>query len=437
VVSLRDDVMTVRRACSVPSGNLLKQSAQLDNASAWVARNCNAVSFNSTSYPNLNCVAAVPCGMPGNSACTAGELALNGLASSVAAAPGFLLQFGDGKTCAGGTVPGCGWKSGSALTQIVTLNPGRYRFSWYTKEANGSGGARQATAMIRATGTLPAPVVSSFVVGTEPTWKRVSVEFTTSKAGDYEVGFGVTEATRPTYTVTVAAAMLEEVFPGGQLTQGGAFRATDDSTNTTMKVCQDTSGNQFRIESFRRECAHLCEAGFSSNCTTGPEYCYRELSFGVGQPWIQNGKLFNYSGFARGNFNYRIDSLALNFVGSGVRDCSTATLPSTCYNAGYVPYSIEHNGPFYVRNDAGADFRAFLFDGRIEHARGLALERYVTNPIASTDRELLSDYMRKEFQGRPLDGNFVVRVWEEPGVNFDAIQDIQLILNYRYWTRFN
>jgi len=112
-------------------------------------------------------------------------------------------------------------------------------------------------------------------------------------------------------------------------------------------------------------------------------------------------------------------------------------LPSTCYNAGYVPYTLEHNGPFFVRNRAGDDFEALLFDGRIEHARGLALERYFTSPISSTDRALMTDYMRNEFTGRPLDGNFTLRVWDSEGVDFSSIQDVQLILNYRYWTAFN
>jgi hypothetical protein len=88
----------------------------------------------------------------------------------------------------------------------------------------------------------------------------------------------------------------------------------------------------------------------------------------------------NFSGFARGNFNYRIENIGVNFVGTGTRNCGEADLPSTCFSAGFVPYSIQHNGPFFVRNHLGADFEALLFDGRIEHARGLAAERYLTNP---------------------------------------------------------
>ena len=45
--------------------------------------------------------------------------------------------------------------------------------------------------------------------------------------------------------------------------------------------------------------------------------------------------------------------------------------------------------------------------------------------------------MRHEFEGRPLDGNFVVRIWDEDGVDFGSVQDLQLVLKYRYWTKFN
>jgi hypothetical protein len=46
-------------------------------------------------------------------------------------------------------------------------------------------------------------------------------------------------------------------------------------------------------------------------------------------------------------------------------------------------------------------------------------------------------YSRVELRGRPLDGTFVLRVWEEPGLDFDAIEDVQLLVKYRYWPRFN
>ena len=71
-----------------------------------------------------------------------------------------------------------------------------------------------------------------------------------------------------------------------------------------------------------------------------------------------------------------------------------------------------------------------------EFARGLAAERYITNPISSADQALIGPYLHSELRGRPLTGNFRVRVWDAAGVHFEGIEDVQLVLNYRYWTRF-
>jgi hypothetical protein len=88
-----------------------------------------------------------------------------------------------------------------------------------------------------------------------------------------------------------------------------------------------------------------------------------------------------------------------------------------------------------VTNHSGQIFKADLFTGVIEHARGLGTERYLTNPLSSADRDLLGPYIRSELQGRPLDGSYRLRVWDAPGLTFDAIEDVQVYLKYRYWTR--
>jgi hypothetical protein len=132
-----------------------------------------------------------------------------------------------------------------------------------------------------------------------------------------------------------------------------------------------------------------------------------------------------------------MNSIGLNFVGTNTRECEGSNTPSTCFGGGFIPYSIAHVGPYFVRNHEGKDECIQLFEGNIEHARGLATERYLTNPFSDSDRGLIDPYLRKELVGRPLDGTYVVRVWEEPGVNFDAVKDVQIVMNYSYWTRFN
>jgi hypothetical protein len=78
---------------------------------------------------------------------------------------------------------------------------------------------------------------------------------------------------------------------------------------------------------------------------------------------------------------------------------------------GFATYSLLHQGPCLVRNHMGVDYKAALLEGPIEHARAMA--------------------------GRPLNGQFVLRVWDEDGVDFSAVEDIQIILDYGYWTRSN
>jgi hypothetical protein len=53
-----------------------------------------------------------------------------------------------------------------------------------------------------------------------------------------------------------------------------------------------------------------------------------------------------------------------------------------------------------VRNHAGKDEPVALFTAHIEHARGLGNERYLTNPLSSTDSELLEAYLSKERSNR-------------------------------------
>ena len=153
----------------------------------------------------------------------------------------------------------------------------------------------------------------------------------------------------------------------------------------------------------------------------------------VGQR-VQEGR--EVADLVRGNYNYRADALSLNFVGTNVRDCAGSPFPSGCYGSGFVNYSIEHLGPYPVSNHQGERYEPPLFTGLIESARGLSAERYLTNPLSSADRALIEPYSRGEFRGRPLTGTYVIRIWDDGVVNFDHIEDIQILLDYRYWTRF-
>jgi hypothetical protein len=161
--------------------------------------------------------------------------------------------------------------------------------------------------------------------------------------------------------------------------------------------------------------------------------CFIETSIDVSSGSLQRLLTQSPAGFASGNYNYRFESVGVNLVGTGVRDCERE--PSGgCYGSGNFAISMVHLGPYTVRNAMGVDYVAPLFTGRIESARALAAERYLSNPISGADQTLIQPYTRGEFQGRPLGGTLLLRIWEDDNLRIDRLEDIQLVLNYRYWT---
>lgn len=415
VASLRDDILHVRSLCPQSLGNLLTYSNAMDKLTSnpggpgWRIVDCPIDAEGATSADCIR-IERTP------------DVPLS-IGAKFGTAPGFQFTLGSGSG------------PGTRLSQRLKLSPGRHRLSWYTQDNS------YPAADVRMPQVAPLrfgnPAVDYWSVPAAGTWRRFYRFFDVPRELDVDIQI--------TPWAKVAAVMLEALPSSEQAADDPkylpppAFVATADTTERMVPVCEDTDGSVFREKAWSYRCSKLCRDGFSEGCaqTDSVDRCYWETLVSVDQRDLESGLIFTNSGFARGNFNYRIEELAVNFVGTEVRDCSDSETPSSCYAAGFIPYSLKHVGPLFVRNYEGADFNVKLFTGNIEHARGLGIERYLTNPLSSTDRELLSPYVRTEFQGRPLDGSFILRVWDEPGVNFDAIADVQLYLKYRYWTRFN
>lgn len=457
VVSLRDELLNVRAECSEPSRNLVANSGSLD---AWASTGCEVA---------MNCIAAVP-------------LDTGPVAPSESAdydVRGYRVTFGQAPNLTTGMIPSCsppnecGATQSSRLQTPVDLTHGEYLVSWYARQVplagGGGGGANpsgeETVAILRPDGSRLEPISVGIPLPGADGWARhsalmrVAVEDLPSNPSVDEGEEEAADGVAPTFTVAIVpdefdgtsqqvdiAAVQVEVAtretgddPVGLGTDGPLpFEMTDERRRTDRRTCEDTTGEVFRGSRWHRGCVHLCPNGFTSDCSPldAEERCYQEASFSISQGEIESGHVWHNSGFAYGNFNYRIDSIALNFVGTDLRDCSESELPQSCYSGAFVPYTLIHDGPYFVRNYEGEDFEAKLFQGRIEHARGLASERYITNPLADGDRSLLQDYLRTELRGRPLDGAFVVRVWEDGNNVFSRMQDIQVVFNYRYWTRF-
>lgn len=138
---------------------------------------------------------------------------------------------------------------------------------------------------------------------------------------------------------------------------------------------------------------------------------------------------------ATGNFNYRHQRVAMNIVGAAVIDCARAERPFECFGDGNLPYTIRQQGAVLVENFEGADLLFNVEPGVIQGGRALVAERVLTNPLSSVDRGLITPYLRTELFGRPLRGVYTVHLEGRPEVNWSNIETLQLLLDYRYWTR--
>jgi len=225
------------------------------------------------------------------------------------------------------------------------------------------------------------------------------------------------------------------------------FFPTKDTLTYEAGECEDTTGEVFRTlwASGASKCDPVCPDGtgqacehFATDSTLGQQ-CYHEIQFSVSGSQVERGGFG--AAIARSNFNYRYSSMAINLVGTGLRDCEQALYPSSCYAGGYVQYSLFQDPPYTVTNHGRDTVDVNLFPGRINHAKALAAERMLTNPLSSADRDLLSDFWREEFRGRPLQGNYTLRIYDQVGLdggavmNFNKLEDVQLLFAYNYWSR--
>jgi hypothetical protein len=40
---------------------------------------------------------------------------------------------------------------------------------------------------------------------------------------------------------------------------------------------------------------------------------------------------------------------------------------------------------------------------------------------------------KPELRGRPLDGSYRLIIWDDPSLQWNHLEDVQFVINYRYW----
>jgi hypothetical protein len=315
----------------------------------------------------------------------------------------------------------------ASVYQSVELVAGnRYRLSWWdmARALGGQPTAASAGYQMLVYDDEWIPVaLSSFTANRSDganTWgQRRVVEFVAYAQGTYHVAFSLDA---PGSAVAIANVQLTDVAASGDITE--AYEATTGTRRIAKRDCGPGDPALFRT-AFTRRCE---EVGG----------CYYELNKPIAiRASDLSGTQGGLNGVAGGNYNYRHNGVAINLVGTGVMDCQS-TGQSGCYANGFVEYDLQHSAFNAGVEDYGGLNRCFSFGrGNIRHGKALAAERYLGVPLGSADAQLITgqEFMKPVFHGRPLTGTYTLRVHETPGFRWDRVEDLQLVLNYRYWAR--
>jgi hypothetical protein len=89
-------------------------------------------------------------------------------------------------------------------------------------------------------------------------------------------------------------------------------------------------------------------------------------------------------------------------------------------------------------DDYEGGIRCFDFgSGNIRGAKALAAERFITLPMSSSDKDMVSQspFLKPEFSGRPLSGSYRLRILDEPQLVWENVNDVQIVMNYSYWSK--
>jgi hypothetical protein len=256
--------------------------------------------------------------------------------------------------------------------------------------------------------------------------ERHSLEFTCPADGNYHLAF---KPVTPTAGLSLAIANVQLEALSKSQGFAGPYAHTESVLDRSNHSC--SLSKQDFLAGFTRK----CEGGLASG--TAPA-CYYELNHNI----VIDAESHN-SGFGGlvgqvgvGNMNLRHVDVGLNVVGTGVLDCSLSG-GSGCYDSAFLEYDLQHTAYDAAIQNAQNQTVCFNFgSAQIRSGKAVAAERVLTLPLSGGDAQLLqSPAFTKELAGRPLSGVYRLRIKESPALVFNQIEDIQLVLHYRYWSK--
>lgn len=167
-------------------------------------------------------------------------------------------------------------------------------------------------------------------------------------------------------------------------------------------------------------------------CDGGPPRLAR-LTFSL-DPWGRVfGDVFEPPLDVRHNVRWR--RLAVNLVGTGIRDCEQAADPLECYNEGFARYDLSHTGRVWITDYEQAWRMLGLPITTIESGKALAVEEWVDPVAHGWAMPMVQAVSRGELQSRPLGGDYSITFEITPDMRLDRIERVQILTESDYWVR--
>jgi hypothetical protein len=349
------------------------------------------------------------------------------------------------------------WVNSGYYEQIVSGVPsGDYVLSWWARHPRDLATAPQdyrveVRETIVSDGAQYPTVHENVFAGSQNGWRRQKIMFRLEQGQDLRVRIHPSDRDdtyeepllNPVFgAIWIWGVQLERVYcPDGDCSEvePDAYQRNTSKVTVTRRVCPDSDGAVMR-QDFEYKC--VCLGYENGICPEGSEgspdkQCFWEYPFELLLSRIESGDLIPSNNIAIGNFNYRHEALAVNVVGTNVLDCTNPQATSNCYTNAFVPYTLQHMGWVEVKNHERKTMEFSMPIARIEHGKGLSAEVVLTNPVTGTHSALLSEYWKDGLRGRPIQGQYMLRIWDTGDVVWSRIEDIQIVWKYRYWTQMS
>ena len=163
----------------------------------------------------------------------------------------------------------------------------------------------------------------------------------------------------------------------------------------------------------------------------GPKPTRARIAFTL-DPWGRLNDSIGSEPFEK-RYNARWTQLAVNVVGTGVKDCTLAADPLSCYSQGFLRFDLRQTGSPWVTEFSGRWRSLGLPPGRIENGKALAAELWLDPLKEGWNTDYISAVARTELFERPMGGSYTLEIVVGPEVILNRIERIQLLAGSDAW----